>query len=68
MGNYYWVPERGRDNEKIRDVKIIEYARHIVLFYRGIEMAKYPFPKNNQPDQQYAFDKQEDFESRFTVC
>jgi hypothetical protein len=26
------------------------------------------FPKNNQSDQQYAFDKQEDVESRLIVC
>ncbi|MBF0432807.1 MAG: helix-turn-helix domain-containing protein [Fibrobacteria bacterium] len=54
MGNYYWVPEYGRDNEKIKTVKILEYAEHFVMYYRGREMAKYSRPKEGVKNERFA--------------
>ncbi len=44
-GNYYWAPEYTKDQHKIKEVKIIEYAKQIVLHYKNMEPVRYPLPK-----------------------
>lgn len=52
--NYYWVPEYTKDKQKIKMVDIIEYAKHIVLFHRTTELARYDLPKDGVRNQRFA--------------
>jgi len=45
-GNYYWAPEYTKDAHKIKEVKIIEYAKTIVLHYKNMEPLRYRLPKD----------------------
>lgn len=55
--NYYWVPEYApQTKEKIKQVKIIEYATHIVVyrFPRLLELVRYQLPADDVRHQRFA--------------
>ncbi len=51
--NFYWVPEYTKDNHKIKEVKIIEYAEKIVLVYKNMEPLNYTKPKNDVRNEKF---------------
>jgi hypothetical protein len=52
-GNYYWAPEYTKDEQKIRDVKIIEYAGTLVLHYKNTEPLRYCLPKDGVKNERF---------------
>lgn len=52
-GNYYWMPEYTKDEQKIKDVKIIEYANALVLFYKNTEPLRYSLPKDGARNERF---------------
>ncbi len=55
-GNYYWAPEYSKDEKKIREVKLIEYAKTIVLFYKNTEPLRYCLPKGGVRNERFTPD------------
>lgn len=55
-GNYYWAPEYSKDEKKIREVKLIEYAKSIVLFYKNMEPLRYGLPKDGVRNERFTPD------------
>jgi transposase len=55
-GNYYWAPEYTKDAQKIREVKIIEYAKTLVLFYKNTEPLRYSLPKDGVRNERFTPD------------
>lgn len=52
-GNYYWAPEYTKDEHKIRDVKIIEYDKSIVLHYKNMKPLCYARPKESIKNERF---------------
>ena len=55
--NYYWVPEYSPDTkEKIKQVKIIEYASRIIIyrFPRLLELVRYELPADGVRNEHFA--------------
>ena len=55
--NYYWVPEYSPDTkEKIKQVKIIEYASRIIIyrFPRLLELVRYELPADGVRNERFA--------------
>ncbi len=47
------MPEYTKDNHKIKEVKIIEYAEKIVLVYKNMEPLNYTKPKNDVRNEKF---------------
>jgi len=55
-GNYYWAPEYTKDKQKIREVKLIEYAKTLVLHYKNTEPVRYSLPKDGIKNERFTPD------------
>ena len=53
--NYYWVPEyfHGNKSDRIKTVKVVRYASHIVLYYHTKELLRYNLPKAEVKNERF---------------
>lgn len=53
--NYYWVPEyfQGNKDDRIKKVKVVRYASHVVLYYRTKELLRYNLPNADVRNEKF---------------
>ncbi|MFC1586564.1 helix-turn-helix domain-containing protein, partial [Fibrobacterota bacterium] len=54
QANFYWVPEHDRKRNRIREVKIIEYSKYIVLYHGTAQLVRYDLPLDGIRNERFA--------------
>ncbi|MFC1586448.1 helix-turn-helix domain-containing protein [Fibrobacterota bacterium] len=54
QANFYWVPEYDRKKNRIREVKIMEYAKHLELYHGTTRLVRYDLPPDGIRNERFA--------------